>query len=254
MKVAAVQHDIAWEDRDTNLDRLRPLVASAADRGAELVLLSEMFATGFSMNTQATAEPFGGPTSEFLVQQAAKHQIWLAGSVAEMPAEGSGRPSNCLVLAGPDCTVHRYRKIHPFSYGQEDKHYAAGHAVLTIDVCGIRVTPFICYDLRFSDIFWAAAPQTDLYVVVANWPSARQNHWTTLLRARAIENEAYVCGVNRVGTGGGLEFAGGSILIDPFGATLAEAGDEQQILVGDVEPDRVAEVRHMYPFLADRRP
>jgi predicted amidohydrolase len=254
MKVAAVQHDIVWEEPVANFLRLAPMIAEASGAGARLVVLTEMFSTGFSMHTDRVAEPFDGPSVEFLVAQAAEHDVWLCGSVPEL-APGSQRPSNCLVLTSPTGDVHRYRKLHPFSFGGEDEKYEAGDRLVTVDVDGVRASLFVCYDLRFADDFWVLARETDLYVVPANWPGSRQWHWVTLLRARAIENLAYVVGVNRVGHGGKLHYAGDSAIIGPFGEELAVApeGAGEMILYADVEPHRVAETRGKFGFLADRR-
>ncbi|HEX7095335.1 MAG TPA: nitrilase-related carbon-nitrogen hydrolase, partial [Acidimicrobiales bacterium] len=189
MKVAAVQHDIVWEDSRHNHERLAPLIQAAASEGARLVVLSEMFATGFSMAADRIAEPPDGPSTEFLVEQAALCGAWVCGSV---PTRDPDRalPVNRFVLAGPDGQLHRYDKLHPFSFAGEHERYAAGDCTITVEVDGIRVTPFICYDLRFADEFWSTAIGTDLYVVVANWPAVRRTHWQVLLQARAIENQA----------------------------------------------------------------
>jgi len=252
MKVAAVQHDIVWEDRDANFERLGPMVAAAAEQGARLVVLSEMFSTGFSMETDLVAEPDDGPSTQFLVNQARRHDVWVTGSIPERPA-GADRPFNQLVLAAPDGAVHRYAKIHPFGYGAEHEHYAAGDTFLTVDVEGVRCSFFVCYDLRFADEFWPLAPATDCYVVPANWPQQRRSHWSALLRARAIENQAYVVGVNRVGDGGGLSYVGDSVIIDPLGDELANAGNAERIVTADVDPAHVNALRTRFPFLADRR-
>ena len=257
MKVAAVQHDIVWEDRDANFARLAPMVASAAAAGAGLVVLTEMYSTGFSGDTEKIAEPVGGPSTEFLVDQAVAHGVWTCGSLPER-ADGAARPTNCLVLAAPDGTVHRYAKIHPFSFAGEHERFASGDTLVTVPVGDLRVSLFICYDLRFADEFWRLAPVTDCYVVVANWPAPRRAHWQTLLRARAIENQAFVVGVNRVGTGGGLDYAGDSAVIGPFGeecAVATGAGERgaEQILVTEVDPGHVSDIRSRYPFLHDRR-
>ena len=124
---------------------------------------------------------------------------------------------------------------------------------MTFDLDGVRVSPFVCYDLRFADDFWALATTTDLYVVVANWPAPRREHWSTLLRARAIENQAYVVGVNRVGSADGLDYVGDSAIIDPLGNVLTSAWTEQTVLMADVDTDRVTATRERFPFLADRR-
>ena len=148
----------------------------------------------------------------------------------------------------------RYAKIHPFSFAGEHREYAAGDRVVTADVEGVRVTPFVCYDLRFPEPFRLAAAGTDLYAVVANWPQERREHWRLLLRARAVENQAYVAGVNRVGDGGRLHYDGESALISPSGETLAEGDDQERVLLCDVDAKRVAETRARFPFLDDRRP
>ena len=252
MKVAAVQHDVVWEDGPATTARLEPQVAAAAAAGARLVVLTEMFPTGFSMQPEAVAEPEDGPTTGWLRNQAAALGVWLAGSVPIRPAAG-GRPVNRFLLAGPDGELEHYDKIHPFTYSGEQEHYAAGTRRVTFAVEGVRVTPFVCYDLRFADEFWAEAPGTDCYVVVANWPAARRAHWQALLVARAIENQAYVVGVNRVGEGGGLGYAGDSRIVDPLGEVLAAGAGGETILLAEVDPAVVAETRKRYPFLADRR-
>jgi predicted amidohydrolase len=252
VKVAAVQHDIVWEDPPATFAHVAPLIDEAASEGARLVLLSEMFATGFSMETDRIAEPVDGPSAQFLLEQAAKHDAWIGGSVPERPA-GEPLPYNTFVLATPDGTVHRYRKIHPFSYAREHERFGAGAEHVTVDIQGVRCSLFVCYDLRFADEFWALARDTDCFLVVANWPESRREHWRALLVARAIENQSYVVGVNRVGAGGGLEYAGDSRIIDPLGEVLAEAEHAERVLVADVDPARVRQVRTKFPFLADRR-
>jgi predicted amidohydrolase len=179
--------------------------------------------------------------------------VWLCGSMPEAP-EGSPKPFNALVLAGPNGKVlHRYHKIHPFSFAREHEHYATGEGHVTVDVEGLRCTLFICYDLRFADEFWGRADATDAYIVVANWPERRRRHWTTLLQARAIENQAYVVGVNRVGHGSGLDYSGDSRIIDPWGEILAAGAGGETMLLADLSPDAVRDAREKFPVLKDRR-
>ncbi|HEX2903646.1 MAG TPA: carbon-nitrogen family hydrolase [Jatrophihabitans sp.] len=257
MKVAAVQHDVCWEDAPATRARLLPLIEQAAAAGARLIVLTEMYATGFSMNLDAVAEPPGGPNEQFLVEQAARLGAWLLGSISQWPAAapaaGPGRAQNVAVLAGPDGQRHRYAKVHPFSYSGEDRHYQAGDQLLTVTVEGLRLSIFVCYDLRFADEFWSLAADTDLYAVVANWPQPRREHWRALLRARAIENQAYVVGVNRVGDGDGIRYTGDSVILDPLGQPLAEASIAETVLICDVDPSEVKRVRDRFPFLRDRR-
>jgi predicted amidohydrolase len=252
IRVAALQHDIVWEDPEETFHRLSPWIATAATAGARLVVLAEMFACGFSMATARVAEPPGGPSTLFLIEQARRHRLWIAGSLPERTA-GAERPANTLVLAGPKGELHRYRKIHPFSHAGEDRHYQAGGEFLTVPIEGLRCTFFVCYDLRFADEFWATAAHTDAYLVVANWPEARRRHWQTLLAARAIENQAYVVGVNRVGEGNGLHYVGDSAIFDPSGRPLATAAHQETLLLADIDPAEVLRVRRELPFLQDRR-
>ena len=252
MKVAAIQHDIVWEDPSANFARLAVMLDAAAERGARLAVLAEMYSTGFSMDTDRIAEPLGGPSTQFLVEQARAHGMWVCGSLPER-SEDHALPYNQLVLAAPDGAVHRYAKIHPFSYAREQDHFAAGADRVTVDVEGLRTSLFVCYDLRFADEFWPMARDTDCYVVVANWPEKRREHWHALLRARAIENQSYVIGVNRVGRGGELDYVGDSAIIDPLGEALEAPRGEEHVLIADVDAARVTEVRERFPFLQDRR-
>lgn len=256
MRIAAIQHDTIWNDRDANFARLAPMVAAAAAGGARLVLLTEMFSTGFVVDDSLKGEPEGGVSAQFLAAQAALHDVWVCGSCPEVPAgsdPNDTRPANSFVLAGPDGTVHRYRKIHPFTYGGESNHFRAGSELVQLEIEGVRVSPFVCYDLRFADEFWQLAPTTDVYLVPANWPEGRRNHWMSLLQARAIENQAYVVGCNRVGEGGGLKYVGDSRIVDPLGELLATGSQHETILYADIEPATVATTRERFRFLQDRR-
>lgn len=256
LRVAALQHDIVWLDRAANYTRLTPMVERAVGTGAELVLLTETFPTGFTFETPGIGEPFDGPSSQFLRDQANRHGVWIGGSCPEIPSDsepGDERPGNTFVLAGPDGTVHRYRKIHPFSFADEEKYVRPGEQFVTVTINGVRLSLFVCYDLRFADEFWALADDTDAYLVVANWPAARRLHWSTLLRARAIENQAYVVGVNRVGSGGGIEYSGDSAVIDPLGEILASGAGSETIVLAELDTAVVADTRDRFRFLEDRR-
>jgi len=259
MIVAGVQMDIAWEDPPTNFRRvearLEDLLASNGPGGhptPDLVVLPEMFATGFSMEARKVAG-FAEATREFLADLASDFSVHVLGGYAE-PAEPL--PANaCSIVSPTGEELLHYRKIHPFSLAKEDEHYQAGGTVSTAEVEGVRVTPFICYDLRFPEPFRPVAPGTDLYCVIANWPDMRRSAWSALLRARAIENQAFVLGVNRVGVGSGKPHSGDSALVDPMGETLAEAEAYQEgVVVGSVDPREVVKVRRQLGFLEDRRP
>ena len=251
MRLALVQMNLAWEDVAENHRRAARHLSTAKEGGAALAILPEMFSTGFSMDAARIAQPPGGPSETFLREEAGRLGLWVLASV---PEAGEPAPRNMAMLVSPSGNVVRYAKIHPFSYAGEHRVYAGGDRVVTAQVEGVRVTPFVCYDLRFPEPFRTAAADTDLYAVVANWPDQRREHWRTLLRARAIENQAYVAGVNRAGDGNGLHYAGDSAAIAPLGETIAEADDRAQVLFADVEPGTVKKLRARFPALEDRRP
>ncbi|MEY4373607.1 MAG: hypothetical protein RL219_2376 [Actinomycetota bacterium] len=253
MKVAIIQHDIVWEDREANFRHLGPQITAAAGAGARLAVLTETFSTGFGRGDRI-AEPEDGPSSTFLREQASAKGIWVCGSCPEVPSGSpGGRPYNTLVLAGPDGELHRYRKIHPFTFSGEHEHFNAGTEFVRVTVEGVRLALFVCYDLRFADEFWKMANDTDAYVVVANWPESRRLHWMTLLQARAIENQAYVIGCNRVGEGGGLVYSGDSRIVDPLGELVVTGAREEALLIAEVDAAHVADVRTRFQFLRDRR-
>jgi len=255
VRFAALQHDIEWCERERNFTRLDERIDDAVSRGAEFVLLSETFSTGFAVDDSRFAEPEGGPSSTFLVERAVRHGIWIGGTCPEVSETGDDdpRPANTFVVAAPDGATSRYRKIHPFTYGGEDAHVRPGRDLVTVKVGDLRVSLFVCYDLRFADEFWALARDTDVYLVPANWPSSRREHWVALLRARATENQAWVIGCNRVGEGGGLHYGGDSMIVDPHGEIVALGGDSEETLFADVTAERVAEIRNRFRFLQDRR-
>ncbi|MEX1177658.1 MAG: nitrilase-related carbon-nitrogen hydrolase [Nitriliruptor sp.] len=253
LRVAAVQHEPQWQDRDATLAALTPTVAVAASTGARLVVLPELFATGFSMATEAIGEPEDGTTASWMRDRAAEHDVWVAGSVPEV-RPGDDRPGNVCCIVAPDGTTTRYAKRHPFGMADEPDHYRPGDDHVTVTIDGVRITPTICYDLRFPEQYRATVDDTDAYLVVASWPAARRQHWSSLLVARAIESQAYVVGVNRVGTdGNGIDHVGGSVVVDPLGHELVRAGDAATVLSADLDTEVVARVRRDLPFLPDRR-
>ena len=253
MRIAALQHDIVWEDAAATCARLVPMIAEAAAEGAGLIVLTEMFGPGFSLAADRISETPGGPTEQFMVDQAAFHGLWIGGSIPTRDRDDV-HPVNRFLVVGPDGTRHHYDKLHPFTFADEHEHYRAGDEPATVDIGGLRVSLFVCYDLRFANAFWERATGTDVYLVVANWPASRRYHWRTLLRARAIENQAYVVGVNRVGEAESLTYAGDTVIVDPLGEPVAEATEGAEVVVvADVDPARVAEVRAAFPFLPDRR-
>lgn len=253
MKLALAQTDTHWNDPERNLATIRRMASEAAAQGSDFLIFPEMFNTGFSLLTGDEAEAAYLQGIEVLSQLAVEHGLYVAASMPS-PLPSGDRPRNTLFVYSPYGCQGQYSKIHLISFLGEDKYYAPGDVTLTVEIAGFRVSFFICYDLRFPDDFSQLATETDLYVVVANWPATRHSHWEALLKARAIENQAFVAGVNRVGTGGKLEFAGGSQVISPLGEVLALAGDTEQLLTVEVDIEAVREWRRQFPCLEDRRP
>ena len=243
-----------WEDRDANFARLAPMIAEAAGDGARLVVLTEMYSTGFSMDTERIAEPVDGPSAQFL--RRAGRASTASGCAGRCP-----RCSRGDELPVEHARARRARRRDAPLRARSTRSPTAGSTSTTPPAT--RTSPstsrasavsfFVCYDLRFADEFWALAPDTDCYVVVANWPAPRRDHWRALLTARAIENQAYVVGVNRVGHGGKLDYAGDSAVVQPFGETHEADGPTEQTLSPTSTPVVVAETRARYPFLTDRR-
>lgn len=253
MKVAGAQMDIAWHDREANFRKAEELGAKARAAGAELFVLPEMFPTGFSMDVSVTAEPPDGPTAQFLRRLARELQIAVVGGLV-LSRQG-GRPQNCSLAVGPDGQdLALYAKIHPIALLDEDRHYDSGHVPGPFTYAGAGMTCFVCYDLRFPELFRSVVDQVTLIMVIASWPSSRQSHWDVLLRARAIESQCFVMGVNRVGEGGGYAFGGGSAVVDPLGNILARGGSEEGLVTAEIDLAEVARVREAMPFLRDRRP
>ncbi|HYR58561.1 MAG TPA: nitrilase-related carbon-nitrogen hydrolase [Chthoniobacteraceae bacterium] len=249
--VLAVQLDIAWEDKDANFRKVRALVEAAAPAAGSLVVLPEMFASGFSMNLEKTRQGAAREDETFLAGLAREHGVFVVGGVVSSGAGAMGR--NEAVAFSPDGKLlARYAKIHPFSLGGEAQGHERGAEIVTFEWGGFVVAPFVCYDLRFPEIFRAAARRgASLFVVIALWPVKRQQHWLTLLQARAIENQAYVVGVNRVGAEPEFFYAGRSVVVDPHGVIIADAGEREHVLGAALDPEIAAAWRHEFPALRD---
>ena len=210
-----------------------------------MIVLPEMYATGFSMDAAEICEPEDGASIEFVRDAARRLDVWIAASVAVATKTTGNR--NRFIAAGPNGEFVTYDKRHPFTYAGEHREFTPGDDVVRFEIDGLRVTPFVCYDLRFADDFWQAGPTTDLFLVVANWPSSRRHHWSSLLVARAIENQCYVVGVNRVGEEGGFRFIGQTRLADVTGDLLAVCDhDREDILLADIDPERARQKRSVF--------
>jgi len=250
LRVTLVQQPLAWGDPAANRARFAGLLTPLAG-ATDLIVLPETFTTGFSMEVERLAEPAGGPTTTWLRDLAQELDAAITGSV--ITAEG-GRCYNRLLWAQPGgATLRHYDKRHLFRMGREHEHFAPGAAAWSVPWRGFNVCPLVCYDLRFP-VFSRrrAGLDYELLLYVANWPSPRAHAWSTLLKARAIENQAYVVGVNRVGPDGhGIAHSGDSAAIDYFGQPLAEAGSVPAVLTVELDAGRLRAFREKFPAHLD---
>lgn len=251
MQVFCCQHDIAWEDRNANHSRVESLLRDSALPQGALVILPEMFTSGFSLNVELIAESPARETESFLKRMAASLGVYLMGGVVSLDKLGKGR--NEAVTFSPDGEeVSRYCKMRPFTLGGESLHFAGGAAPVFFDWLGCSVSPFICYDLRFPEIQrQAGSNRAQLMTFIASWPDARLSHWVTLLQARAIENQCYVAGVNRIGSDPNLHYSGRSVIVDPSGTIIADAGDRECVIGAELDLNALEDYRSKLPFLND---
>jgi predicted amidohydrolase len=257
-QVVAVQLDIRWEEREANHARVRELLVADRPRLGALVVLPEMFATGFTMSVAAAADDDAGGASEsFLSALSRELGVWIVAGLVHRAPDGAsrGRGANEAFAFSPDGAVAaRYTKLHPFSLGREHENYVAGDDVVTFQWERLRAAPLVCYDLRFPEAFrLATRAGAEMFTVIANWPESRVDHWVTLLRARAIENQAYVVGVNRAGADPHLRYPGRSLVVDPAGKVLADAGAGESCISAEVDYGVLAEYRARFPFVKDMR-
>ncbi len=247
LELALIQTTLAWHDPAANREHFQALLEQA--RGADLVILPEMFSTGFSMDSADLAEPEGGPSSIWLREQAQRIDAVICGSLIIQAADGSYR--NRLLWACPDGSLAHYDKRHLFRMAGEHKHYSAGDQQVVFDLKGWRVRPLICYDLRFP-VWSRDASGTDLLLYTANWPGARRQHWNRLLPARAIENLCYVAAVNRVGEDGkGHGYTGDSQVLDFQGEELLMAGDGDGVFRAQLSSEALNAYRERFPAHLD---
>lgn len=254
LRVAAAQMDVQLGNPNVNLERARGFVADAHEQRAEVVLLPELWSTGYDLE-HADAHAAGNQTVVLpaLASLAERYEICIAGSL--LLADNLGRVRNTAVVHGPNGTViGEYAKIHLFALMAENRYLAAGDTTPTFSLHGCTAASAICYDLRFPELFRSYALEGARVVLLpAEWPAVRVAHWRTLVTARAIENQYFVVACNRAGTSGSTTFAGHSMIVDPWGKVLAEAGDGEALLVETLELGRVDEARSQIDILGDRR-
>jgi omega-amidase len=252
MRVYSVQLDSVWENKPASYERARQLVLAAQPLAGSLIVLPETFSTGFSTNLSITAQSENAEDDAFLSALARETKCTVMGGVVSRLNAVKGR--NESVTFNPDGSLlARYAKIHPFSMCGELEVHQPGTEIVTFKLNGFTVAPFVCYDLRFPEIFRSALDQgANLFVVIANWPVKRDQHWLTLLQARAIENLAYFVGVNRSGTDPNFFYSGRSVVVNPHGIIIGDAGGEERVLVSEVDLDLVEGWRQNFPPVRDR--
>jgi predicted amidohydrolase len=254
MKLGLIQTSLKWNDYEYNCDKCKELAEAAAVSGANFVILPEMFPIGFSLATGDIAKKGYTKGIETLQAVASKYSITIAGSLPYDPHGNYIKPYNTLKVFGPKGKeLGLYSKTHLFSYSKENEVYSSGKETLSLKIDNFKVSFAICYDIRFPYLFSELAESTELFVVVANWPQTRRDHWKTLLHARAIESQSFVAAVNIVGKGGDLHYAGDSCIISPTGQTLSDAKDTDGFLICEIDKEQVSEFRNKFPVLRDKR-
>lgn len=252
LTITTIQSNLYWQDKAANLQMLEQKITSIGQK-TELVILPEMFSTGFSMHPEIYAETMEGATIQWMQRVSKENGIILTGSVI---INEEGRYYNRLIWMLPNGQMGQYNKRHLFAYAEEDKFYTPGNKRLIASVKGWKINLQVCYDLRFP--VWARQQSNennteyDVLIYVANWPEKRSHAWKTLLCARAIENQCYVIGVNRVGNdGNNIYHSGNSLVIDPLGQVLYHMADEEDINTITLSKEKLAEVRTRFPFWRD---
>ncbi len=270
LTITLIQSQLNWEDKEANLRMFEEKINAIKEK-TEMVVLPEMFSTGFSMNAKLLAEEMDGPTMEWMARIAKEYRIILTGSLI---IEEDGYYYNRLIWMLPVGQYGHYDKRHLFGFAGEDQHYSPGNKRLIASVNGFKLNMQICYDLRFP--VWACQqsfvppllgkkrvsnfdafkepehPEYDILVYVANWPEKRSHAWKTLLQARAIENQCYVIGLNRVGNDGNdIYYSGDSMIVDALGKTSYEKSHDEDIFTITLIKEKIDEIRKQFPFWKD---
>lgn len=251
MKVALAQMDIIWEDKEKNKNKILDFITEAKGLNVEFIVFPEMTLTGFSMNIDLIGE-INGETIEWF-KDVAKHYSINIGFGCVEKIEGKTGKNKFIIVNAEGIIISDYTKIHPFSYGLEDKYYKNGENIELSKINEFTVSTFICYDLRFPEIFQIASNKAELIVVAANWPESRKEHWISLLKARAIENQCYILGVNRFGYGNNIFYSGNTMIVSPYGNILVECEGKELLLTYDIDIKEVLDLRNKFPLKNDRK-
>jgi omega-amidase len=254
LKIALISLNQKWEDKQYNLQRCVELASRAKVLGADLVIFPEMTLTGFSLNTEYSAEDAGASSSiKAFSDIAVKNQLAL---IAGLVLQAGVKSVNTLVAFSKDGVEQvRYVKIHPFSFVGEDNYFQAGDRLSTMQAGELKLGFSICYDLRFPELYSALAKDCEVLVNIANWPKRRLSHWKALLQARAIENQTYMIGVNRVGIdGNGLEYAPSSMIFDANGKRVEPLTTEGEIDIFELSLQSLEKFKSSFSTKQDRQP
>lgn len=263
MKIALAQMDIIWENKSSNMNKCEKFLGLAKENAVDFIIFPEMSLTGFSMNVDAISEGASGETVKWLKNMSVTYGLYIGLGYAR---KSCNKYYNDFIVSSPDGDiVSNYSKIHPFSFGFEGQYYSEGNNLSLFSLKDFTVSPFICYDLRFPEIFQIVSRRAGLITVAANWPVSRREQWLILLKARALENQCYIAGVNRAGYGGGLTYTGDSIIVDPLGNivnesyislegySLTEPVNCEAMITGNIDLETVNKIRRTFPLKKDRK-
>lgn len=253
MRIGLGQLDMGFENKEHAKSLCEEMMQKAAKEQVDFLVFPEMTLTGFTMKTKELGESFkDSETIGFFRENALKNQLSLCFGLSIIDAQKA--ENHCVIVSETGEPLLDYAKIHPFSFGTEAQFYTGGESLASCTIKNVVTSPFVCYDLRFPEIFQVASKNSILLVVIANWPRQRREHWMTLLKARAIENQAFVVGVNRAGHGGGLEYSGDSMVVSPLGEVLAHAKEGHGLTTVDISPEVAFAYRSTFPLKLDRKP
>jgi len=249
LKICLIQVDITWEDKKKNMLKYSDIFRKLKD-SPELIVLPEMFLTGFTMNYIEMAEDMEGETISWMRKMAGQYNSVITGSLIYTENQ---KVYNRLIWMKPSGDCEYYDKRHLFTMGGEKEIFSPGNKHLIVDLNGWRICPLICYDLRFP-VWSRNTGNYDLLLYCANWPAIRQSVWDTLLTARALENQCFVCGINRIGTDGNdIKYSGGSRIIDPKGKKIVEMGKNRECsVISGISINELREFQNAFPVLKDR--
>lgn len=242
--------DVIWEDVPQNMKKIESFVKEASQNSVELILFPEMALTGFTMdvNKLVLSEE---EIIKWISHIAVNNRINIGlGFAIKVDEKGKNK---YVIVSEEGKILALYTKIHPFSHSGEDERYYKGNEICNCKIKGFQVTPFICYDLRFPEIFQIASKNSQVIIVSASWPRSREEHWITLLKARAIENQCYIVGINRIGFGDEIEYSGKSVFVSPDGIILNEMNSREMLIIEDLKMETIKDIKGRFDIRKDRR-